>query len=127
MKSFLAVVAGLMFTIAASITLDLIMYSSGLFPAKGESMATNHWLIALGYRMVCAIGGGWITARFAPARPIFHSVILGGIGTLIALVGCVLSWNAGPAFGPHWYPIALIVTALPVTWLGGKLGARQDD
>ena len=36
-----------------------------------------------------------------------------------ALVGAVATWNAG--LGPHWYPIALVVLALPQAWLGGKL------
>jgi hypothetical protein len=36
-------------------------------------------------------------------------------------MGVVATWNKGPEFGPKWYPIALVITALPVTWLGGKL------
>ncbi len=40
-------------------------------------------------------------------------------------IGAVATRNAGPAFGPHWYPIALIVTALPTAWLGGKLRVMQ--
>ena len=33
--------------------------------------------------------------------------------------------DAPPAFGPHWYPVALIVTAIPCAWLGGKLRVMQ--
>ena len=53
-----------------------------------------------------------------------HAIILGGIGFVLALAGCFMMWK----LGNHWYPIALVVTALPCTWLGGKLafalGAR---
>jgi len=33
----------------------------------------------------------------------------------------VLTWNAGPQYGPHWYPVSLIVLALPAAWIGGRL------
>jgi hypothetical protein len=35
------------------------------------------------------------------------------------------TWNAGPAFGPHWYPVATVATALPCAWVGGTLRERQ--
>jgi len=44
---------------------------------------------------------------------------------IVSTVGAVVTWNRGPAFGPHWYPLALIVTALPCAWLGGKLRVMQ--
>jgi hypothetical protein len=39
----------------------------------------------------------------------------------VSIVGTVVTWNKGPAFGPHWYPVALVVLALPTAWMGGKL------
>jgi hypothetical protein len=33
----------------------------------------------------------------------------------------VVTWKRGPAFGPHWYPLALVATAVPYAWLGGQL------
>ena len=44
----------------------------------------------------------------------------------LATAGAIATWNAGPAFGPHWYPLALIALALPQTWLGAKLASRID-
>jgi hypothetical protein len=29
------------------------------------------------------------------------------------------TWNKN--LGPHWYPIALVILAIPQCWLGGKL------
>jgi hypothetical protein len=37
-----------------------------------------------------------------------------------------VTWNKGPTFGPHWYPLALIVLAMPQAWVGGKLCAMQS-
>ena len=55
----------------------------------------------------------------------WHALILGAIGTAIAIAGATATWNSGPEFGPRWYPIALVVTALPCAWIGGKLRERQ--
>ena len=30
-----------------------------------------------------------------------------------ALYGVIATWNLMPSLGPRWYPIALVVTALP--------------
>ena len=42
---------------------------------------------------------------------------------VLAVVGAVVTWNKD--LGPHWYPLALIVTALPCAWVGGKLRLMQ--
>jgi hypothetical protein len=41
----------------------------------------------------------------------------------LSALGAVVTWNR--ALGPHWYPLALVVTALPTAWLGGKLRLMQ--
>jgi len=128
MKSFLAVLAGLVFTVVVSMGLDWAMHTTGVFPESGlekvPEMTTGQWLIATSYRLVAAIGGGWLTARLAPARPMFLALVLGGIGTFLALLGFVATFVASPKLGPLWYPALLVVTALPCTWLGGKLDQR---
>jgi len=123
MKSFLAVLAGLVFTIVITTALDMAMYQSGAFPHETADMTTGHWLIATGYRLVIAIVGCWLTARLAPANKMKHALILGGIGTVFAIAGAVVAWMKGPEFGPHWYAVLLVVTALPCAWIGGKLGS----
>ena len=50
-----------------------------------------------------------------------HALISGAIGMGIATLGAYLAWDKGPEFGPHWYPVALIVSALPCAWIGGKI------
>jgi hypothetical protein len=122
MKSFLAVLAGLVFVVAVTTIIDIIMYFTGVFVT--DEMTTTLWLVAIGYRVVISIIGCWIAAKLAPAKPMKHALILGGIGTLIAAIGAAATWNAGPAFGPHWYPLSLVATALPCAWLGGLLATR---
>jgi hypothetical protein len=51
-----------------------------------------------------------------------HVMTLGGLGAVVALVGVVATWNLG--LGPRWYPISLVVLALPQSWVGGRLFER---
>jgi hypothetical protein len=54
-----------------------------------------------------------------------HALIGGAIGLVVSAIGAIVTWNRGPAFGPHWYPVALVVIAMPCAWLGGKLRLMQ--
>ena len=54
-----------------------------------------------------------------------HALLGGTIGLILSTVGVVVTWNRGPELGPHWYPLALVATALPCAWLGGKLRQKQ--
>ena len=74
-------------------------------------------ILALAYRCVYTIAGGYVTAMMAPNRPMRHAIILGIVGIVAGTIGVVIAWD----LSPHWYPIALVITALPCTWLGGKL------
>jgi len=124
MKSVLAVVAGLIVTVALSVGADLILDSSGVFPAKGADKPTMYWGIATAYRIVIAIFGCWVAARLAPSRPMKHALITGGIGACIATAGAIFAWNQGLEFGPHWYAVGLAVTALPCAWIAGKINGH---
>jgi hypothetical protein len=121
MKNFLAVIAGLAVVIVISTGLDYVMHRTGVFSMDNTAMTTANWLLALAYRLAAAIAGGWVTARLAQSRPIFLAIVLGIIGTVIGLAGLLVAWMASPQLGPLWYPALLVVTAIPCTWLGGRL------
>ena len=86
-------------------------------------MSDALFALATAYRTLYAIVGGYVTARFAPDRPMGHALVGGFIGVALSTLGAVLTWNR--ALGPHWYPLALMVTALPTAWVGGKLRTMQ--
>jgi len=116
-----AVLAGLLFVIIITTLTDLVMHWSGIFPALGMVMSDSLFVLALAYRIIYGIAGGYITARLAPDKPALHALVLGSIGCVLAILGTVLTWNRGPAFGPKWYPLSLILIAIPSAWIGGKL------
>lgn len=121
LKSIGAVFAGMLLIIIASLATDFVMHATGIFPPMFQPMSTSLWLFATAYRIVYGIAGGYLTARLAPDRPMRHAIILGVIGLVLSVAGAVGTWNRGPEFGPRWYPLGLVVTALPCAWLGGKL------
>jgi len=46
-------------------------------------------------------------------------LILGAISVVLGLLGLAATWDKG--LGPRWYPGALVLLALPRSWVGGKL------
>jgi hypothetical protein len=121
LRSVGAVVAGLLFVIIITTATDAVLHATGIFPPWGQPMSDSLFILAFAYRIVCGIAGGYITARLALYQPVKHAIVLGAIGFVLSLAGAAATWNRGPEFGPKWYPLALIVIAIPTAWLGGKL------
>ena len=125
-QRIVAVAAGLITTVVLSMVTDLVMHGTGVFPPMGQPMANSLFLVALGYRLAFGVAGGYVTARLAPYEPLRHALILGSFGALIGFIGLITTWNRGPEFGPHWYPISLVVLAVPCACLGALLFGSRD-
>ena len=104
---------------------DVALHATGVFPALGQPMSDGLFLLATIYRTLYGVIGSYITARLAPDRPMGHALAGGVVGLVLSTTGTVVTWNKGPAFGPHWYPVALIVLAMPTAWAGGKFCELQ--
>src|SRR5262245_32099094 len=124
-RSVAAVAAGFFATALLSLGTDVVLHATTVFPPWGQPMSDGLFVLATIYRAVYTVIGGYLTAALASRRPMSHVMILGAIGIVAATVGAVATSNAGPAFGPRWYPLLLIVTALPCVWAGGMLRARR--
>jgi hypothetical protein len=122
-RSILAVVAGILVGIALTLLTDAILHKIGFFPPLGESTPSGPLAVATAYRIVYSILASYIVARLAPSRPMMHALISGAIGVVASIAGAAATWNKN--FGPHWYPVALILTALPCAWAGGKIRLAQ--
>lgn len=121
LRSVGAIFAGMVTVIVPSLGTDVILHATGIYPPWFQPMADPLWVLALAYRIVYGIIGGYIAARFAPNKPMKHALIVGLIGLALTIVGVAMHWNKGPEFGPKWFSIALVVTAVPCAWAGGKL------
>jgi MFS family permease len=121
LKSILAVLAGFILVAVLSTVTDLILEKVGVFPDPKNGLFITWMLgLALVYRCLYTIAGGYLAAALAPEKPMKHGIILGLIGTAMACIGVVVGWD----LSQHWYPISLVVTALPCTWLGAKLRSK---
>jgi drug/metabolite transporter (DMT)-like permease len=127
-RSVLAVLAGIVVGIAITLGTDEILHIIGVFPPWGASMVgfDGALLLATAYRTVYGVLASYIIARLAPDRPMMHALLGGFLGLVVSIAGAAATWNKGPAFGPHWYPLALIVLAMPQAWIGGKLYEIQS-
>ena len=124
LKGIGAILAGMIFIVVTHMGTDLVLEKLGVFPPPDQGFHIT-WMVVTAtiYRSVFTVGGGYLTAALAPNRPLLYAVILGVIGTAASTAGAIMMIPL--KLGPVWYPIALIVLALPCTWLGGKLRSRQ--
>jgi drug/metabolite transporter (DMT)-like permease len=124
-KSIGAVLAGILVGAVFSLGTDVVLHAAHVFPPWDQPASNALLLLATACRTVYSIAGSYVTARLAPNRPMLHVLVLGALGLVVCIVGAVATWNKGPAFGPHWYPVALIVLAMPQCWVGGRLYEMQ--
>ena len=122
-RSIGALLAGFVVVVILSLGTDMALRAAGIFPPLGQTMSNPLFLLATVYRTVYSIVGSYITARLAPNRPMQHALLGGAIGLVLSVVGAVVTWNKD--LGPHWYPLALVVTALPCAWVGGEIRLLQ--
>jgi hypothetical protein len=121
-KSIWAVFAGMLIGAILSIGTDFLLESFGVFPPIADGLFVT-WMLALAlfYRCVFTILGGYVTSKLAPKNPMKHAVILGSIGVVVSAIGTIVAWD----LSDHWYPIALILLTLPCTYLGAKLQMKN--
>jgi hypothetical protein len=126
-RSIGALLAGMLVGIILTIGTDIVLHAIGVFPPWGQSMVgfDGALLLATVYRTVYGVVGSYIIARLAPDRPMQHALVGGVVGLVVSILGAAVTWNKGPAFGPHWYPLALVVLAMPQAWVGGQLRLMQ--
>ena len=123
LRSIGAVFAGFVTVVALSLGTDQVLHATGVFPPWGRSMSDALFLLATVYRTLYAVAGSYVTARLAPRRPMAHAWIVGAVGLVLSGAGAIATWDRD--LGPRWYPLALVATALPCAWTGGRLRLVQ--
>lgn len=124
LRSLIALLAGMVFVVGLSVATDIVMQAAGVFPPGTQPKPDPLLALAFGYRTVYGILGSWLTARLSPYRPMAHSLVGGCVGFVGSLLGAVATWNRPDTQDAHWYPVLLVITALPYAWLGAKLHER---
>ena len=118
-RSIASVGLGFLAVVLLSLGTDQVLHVLNVYPPWGQPMHEPGLnILALSYRCVYTLVGGYIAARLAPHAVMRHVLILAIIGFLMGTLGVVGTWNMN--LGPRWYPIAIAVTGAPLTWLGGR-------
>lgn len=116
-RSLGAIFLGFLAVVILSLVTDELLHLLKVYPPWGQSMYDSGLcLLALSYRIVYSMAGGYITARYAPSAPIAHAVVLGVVGLAVGTAGAVATMPMH--LGPAWFSIAIAATALPCSWLG---------
>jgi hypothetical protein len=124
LRSIGAIAAGLVATALLAAIADQLLHWLGVFPPWGQvTYEPMPYVLAVSYRTIFGVIGGYLTARLAPRVPLRHAVILGIVGVVVSLGGAVAAITAD--LGPAWYPMLLVALALPTAWLGGALYERR--
>lgn len=120
-RSVLAVLAGLFAVAVISLGTDQLFHELGVYPPWGQPMPeAGDNALALAYRTLYGVLGGYITARLAPNSPLRHALVLGFLSFVLSTVGAYFT-IVTMDLGPDWYPLALVIVAIPATMVGGLL------
>ncbi len=117
LKSIGAILAGFFLVVILSILTDMVLEKTNIMKRPFDQNPSWFIVLVIAYRCLFGVLGSYLTARLAPGQPMRHAMIGGAIGFVVSTIGAVVMWDTPP----HWYAIALIITALPCAWLGGKM------
>ena len=122
LASVTSVVLGFVVVVALSMATDFVLERTGVFPT-GSLWDTGLLLLALAYRSVYGVLGGYVTARLAPHHRMAHALALGVLGLAVSVFGAVMAWNLD--LGPAWYALFVIGSAIPCAWYGARLASGR--
>lgn len=115
-----ALIAGFLAVAVLSTAADAVLHAMNYYPNDGTAGSDLQLAVALGYRTLFTVLGGFVCAWLAPSHALRLATILGAIGTIPAIIGVVAMWG----LGHHWYAISLAALAIPSTAFGGWLFTR---
>jgi hypothetical protein len=126
LRSTAALVFGFVAVVALSLGTDQVLHILKVYPPWGQPMYDpGLCLLALAYRIVYTVAGGYIAASCAPRAPMGHALALGVLGSVTGAVGAIATIPM--RLSPPWFPIMLALTALPSAWLGGVLHRLKQE
>jgi hypothetical protein len=118
LRSVGALVLGLVVVVILSLAADQVARMLGLLPPlDAPAPESGALILPFSYRSVIVVLGAYVVARFAPYAPMGHALVSGALGLLLSILGAIGQWD----LGSHWYPIAIVLTAVPYSWLGGVI------
>ncbi len=123
-RLILAIIAAILINFILASAIDHGFHVAGIYPPYGEPMRDNGLMaLAFSYRVVITIFAAYITAMIAREKAKTAIYFTGILGTILWLAGAIFAWD----FGPAWYHIVGIASALPLAIAGWKLYERRTQ
>ena len=123
MRSVGAVVVGFLFIAVLSFGSDLILRIT--FPDDVDLpvriVSVRVLSLSLISAAVYATVGCYLTARLAPARPMWHALLLGVLVLLFTGTNTTVLWTLAAT----WYKVASLALVMPCAWIGGWLAQLE--
>ena len=127
LKSCVALLVAFTAYLGAAVLTDVVLRAAWpeRFPKLSETQAQDDVMLAIEVVSQIASGflGGFLAARLAPARPMGHALVLGGICFVLSVAAtlqvCLLY--------PWWYLGVGLLSTFPSFWAGGHLGRRPRE
>jgi len=125
LRSVGAVLIGFVTIAALSLGTDLVVRAvrPEAFSATARVDDPGLLLFTLVYVGVFAVGGCYLTARLAPAKPMRHALVLGALGLVFNVAGTAAMWHTAPV----WYHVVALALVMPFAWAGGWLRVREVE
>ncbi|MGA7860117.1 MAG: hypothetical protein WCA11_19425 [Terracidiphilus sp.] len=117
LRAFLALAAG--FAVMAALVIVITALLTRLTPSwvvEQARLRFDYVVVNLGYSLLAAAAGGYVTAWAAAANPLVHVLVLG----IIVLALSALSALQSRGKQPIWYQLALVAIS-PLGVLAGGL------
>lgn len=121
-----SVLAGFVTVFILSVLTDILVEALGILPGVNHPEMYANWMLvlALAYRSLFTILGGYVTARLSATKPMRNVYVLAVLGFVAGSLGAVANWNlVNP--GQEWYPVLVAVTGPIFVYLGGRLRAKN--
>jgi hypothetical protein len=125
-RSIAAIFLGFLAVVVLSLGVDEVLHILRVYPPWGEPMYQPGLnLLALSYRAVFTLVGGYLTALLAPHSPMRHVLVGACIGLVLGIAGVIAAISVG-GLGPIWYPVAVAISGPVCNWLGGVIYVKQS-
>jgi len=123
-KSIGAIAAGFLLGAVLSIVADILFNSADLMNMENfKETSSGIIFVVIVYRFIFNVCGCYLTAKLAPSKPMKHALIIGVIGTVLAILGSAAMWDKAVA----WYNVTVILISFPSAWLGAKLFMMRNS
>jgi len=86
------------------------------FPLWGQPASDALLLLATALSHGLQLAGKLYRGAARANRPMLHALVLGVLGLAVVYFGRRGDVEQRTGFGPHWYPVALILLAIPQCW-----------